>query len=159
KMLDFVVDVDGGIRARVVSTAPTGGFSIRGLGATIVGGRNSYEVFGGATLPWFAAARQIAGINVSRQQTDRVYVDGTTAMVTAPLLTDGQVVDHQSSLFQTVGVTDRICERAAVQARVGGGTTGFLAQGSTTWQADRLAAFLTATGSSPRFGLNQLQLV
>jgi hypothetical protein len=159
QVLDVVVNLDGGAPARITPTAPVGGFAVRGADAIVSRGKNTIEAFGGTTLPYLAASRQLTGVNFSRQSSDRIYIDATTAAVRAPLLDKSIAVGHQVSAFQTVGVTDRLTDRAAVQVHGGAGSTGFYGQGATAWQTDRVSAFVTATGSSPQFGLNQLQLV
>jgi SdrD B-like domain len=158
QLLDFIVDLDGGPAAHVAPVSPMG-FALRGGSAVVSHGKNSYEAFVGSTLPMFAASRQLTGFSVARQSDERLRFDTTGAVVRAPVLVDGIAVAHQVSAFQTVGVTNRLNDRAAVQVRAGGGTKGAYGQGATAWQGRRFSAFVTASGSSPQFGLNQLQLV
>jgi hypothetical protein len=157
--LDFVVNLDGGAPARMTPSSPAGAVALRGVDAVVSRGKNSYELFGGTSLPWFAASRQLAGVNVSRQASSHLYIDSSTAVVRVPVLVDGIAAGRHVSVFQTVGVADRLSDRAAVQLRGGAGTSGYYGQASGAWEGDRASAFVTATGSSPQFGLNQLQLV
>jgi hypothetical protein len=159
-ILDFTTSLDGGPVARITPSTRMSVFSLRGADVTVAGsGKNSYELFAGATLPWFSASRQLAGFTVTRQQSDRTFVDFTTAGVSVPILSDAMRVARRSSVFQTLGLTGRLNDRASVQMRTGVGTTGVYGQLATSWQSERLSGFARATGSSPNFGLNQLQLL
>ena len=159
-LLDFTTNLDGGATARITPFSRAGAFSLRGADVAIAGdGKTSVEVFAGSTLPWFTASRQVAGLTVTREHSDRLYVDATTASVSRPILTNGTRVGRQLNVFQTVGLTDRLSDRAAVQVRGGAGTSGVYGQAASSWQSDRVSGFIRATGSSPNFGLNQLQLL
>jgi hypothetical protein len=159
-LLDFTTSLDGGPLARITPTSRMSVFSLRGADVTVAGnGKNSYEVFAGATLPWFSASRQLAGFTVTRHQSDRTFADFTTAGVSVPILSDATRVARRSSVFQTVGLTGRLNDLASVQMRAGAGTTGVYGQLATSWQSERVSGFARATGSSPNFGLNQLQLL
>jgi SdrD B-like domain len=158
-ILDFTTSLDGGALARITPSSRIGVFSLRGADLTVARDKNSYELFAGTTLPLFAASRQLAGVTVTRQQNARTYIDATTAGVSAPQLIDGARVARQSDIFQTLGVTERLSDRAAVQVRGGAGTSGLYGQAASSWQSERLSGFVRATGSSPSFGLNELQLL
>ncbi|HEX7794469.1 MAG TPA: SdrD B-like domain-containing protein [Vicinamibacterales bacterium] len=159
-ILDFTTSLDGGPLARITPSTRMNVFSLRGADVIVRGsGKNSYELFAGATLPWFNASRQLAGFTVTRQQSDRTFVDFTTAGVSVPVPADATRVARRSSVFQTIGLTDRVNDRASVQMRAGAGTTGLYGQLATSWQSERVSGFARATGSSPNFGLNQLQLL
>jgi len=159
QMLDFVVDLDGGARSRVLPATPAGAFTLRGVDLAVDRGRNRYEFFGGTTVPWFAASRELAGVTLGRQQNDRVYIDATSSAVSVPVLAGGEPVSRQFSAFQTAGLTERLGDRVAVQIRGGAGTNGFFGQGAASYESERASAFVSASRSSPQFGLNQLQLV
>jgi SdrD B-like protein len=159
-ILDFTTSLDGGPLARITPSSRMSVFSLRGADVAVAGsGKNSYELFAGATLPWFSASRQLAGITITRQQDERTFVDFTTAGVRVPVLFDAARVARQSNLFQTVGLTERLSDRASVQMRAGAGTSGLYGQSAASWQSERVSGFARVTGSSPNFGLNQLQLL
>jgi hypothetical protein len=158
-LLDFAATLDGGAAARITPSSHVGSFALRGADLAMTDGKNAYEFFGGMTVPWFAASRQLAGVSVTRQQSERVYLDATTAAVSAPVLADATVVARQFNVFQTAGLTEWLNDRAAVQVRGGAGTSGVYGQAAASWHGERVSAYATGTGSSPQFGLNQLQLV
>jgi len=112
-VLDFVANLEGGAAARIAPSSHVGTFALRGADLAVTSGKSSYEFFGGTTVPWFAASRQLAGMSLTRQHNDHVLIDATTAAVSAPILTNGTTVGRQFSVFQTVGLTDRLNERAA----------------------------------------------
>ena len=159
QILDVVVNLDGGPAAQIAPAGSPASFALRGADVLVVAGKNSYETFGGTTLPWFAASRQLAGFTIARQVNDRVRLDGTTAAVRAPVMANGVTVGHQATAFQTFGVTDRISERSAFRLRAGAGNNGYHAEAAAAREGERVTAYLSAARSSPQFGLNQLQLV
>ena len=158
-LLDFTTSLDGGLLARITPANRIGVFSLRGADIAVTGDRNSYELFAGATLPLFAASRQLVGVTVTRQQSARTYIDATTAGISAPQLFEGTRIARHTDIFQTVGFTERVNDRTAVQLRGGAGTSGLYGQAASSWQSELLSGFVRATGSSPSFGLNELQLL
>lgn len=158
-LLDFVTDLDGGPAARITPSGRVGGFTLRGGNLAFIRGRNAYELFGGTTVPWFEASRQLVGLNVKHQENARVYIDATSGVISAPVLAGGTAIARDVNAFQTVGITERWSERVSGQVRGGVGTSGFYGQAASSWQGERFSAFVAGAGSSPRFGLNQLQLV
>ncbi len=159
QLFDVIPNLDGGAESHIDHVAPTGTISLRGFDALLGRGKTTYEFFGGRTLPWFAASRQLGGLTITRQQSDRVLLDATTSGGLAPVLQRGSVAGREFSAFQTVGMTKRLNDAAAVQVRGGAGTGGFYGHTAASVDGERLSAFASATGSSPEFGLNQLQLV
>lgn len=154
---DFNVDLDGGVANNIVQSTPINSFALRGADVALTRGVDRFEMFAGEAFPWSEASRQLVGLTVRHQATHRRLIDTATGAVRAPD-TDlsGQ---RKTSMFQTVGLTERINERTSMQARVGIGHGGTFGQGSATWQSDRTSAFATVTATSPQFGPNQLQLV
>ena len=134
-VLDFVTNLDGASpRDRTDESRWRNG--VARSRCRLTKGKSSYEFFGGSTVPWFAGSRQLAGLNVTRQINSREYVDATTAVVSAPALVGGTVVARQLNVFQTVGLTERLNDRAAVQVRGGGGTSGLHGQAASSCKAN-----------------------
>ncbi len=156
--IDVIVDLDGG-GDRIVNLAPVNTFLLRGAELVIGRDRTTVELFGGSALPATALAGHLVGATVRRQVSDRRSIVATTAAVRAPRSLGTTFTDDRTSVFQTVGLTERLSPRASVQVRAGAGSGGATTQGSTAWNGERTSVFATAMGSSPRFGPQQLQLV
>lgn len=156
--IDVIVDLDGG-GDRIVNSAPANTFLLRGADMVIGRGRTNVELFGGSALPSTVLSGHLVGATLRHQINDRRSIFATTAAVRAPRSSDTSLTDDRTSVFQTVGVTERFSPRALLQVRAGAGSGGASTQGSTAWNGERASVSATALVSSPRFGPQQLQLV
>jgi SdrD B-like domain len=160
--IDFPLEVDGGMEAKVSANSASNVYMLRGAEATLHRGRNQVDVFAGATVPFYflslEGTRDIAGFNFSRKQNEKLYLYSTSGWVNSPLQAAQLSMRRVSSFFQTAGFAYRPNHRWAFQGTGGVSTQGSLAQGTVSYTNDRLAAFATGTQSSPSFPLNQLQL-
>ena len=160
--IDFPLEVNGGMEAKVSANSAYNLYVLRGAEATLHRGANQLDFFAGATLPSYflslEGTRDIAGFNFSRHQTDKLYLYSTSGWVNSPLQ-DAQLNTRRvSSFFQTAGFAYRPNHQWAFQGTGGTSTRGSLAQGTVSYTSDRLTAFATGTESSSAFPLNQLQL-
>lgn len=172
-LLDFGVTLNGGPFAQLTSYSPINSYMIRGvdvlLGNKLVEpdmihrGATQYELFAGATLPSlylnFSGTRDITGLNISRRETDKLYLYSTTAATSVPMLSSGASAGREIGFFQTDGFTYHFDDHWAIQATGGASTRGLFGQGAVVFAGNRFSAFATGTKSSSEFPLNQLQVL
>jgi len=159
---DFPLTLNGGLETKVTPYSSYNMYVIRGGDYSWKSGQNSYEFFGGTTIPPYyltlSATRDVAGFNFNRRESDHLLLYATTGWVNAPFQLAGGGLQRDNSFFQTAGAVYRPNLEWAFQGSVGGSTRGALAQGTVAYAGDRLTGFLAATKSSPSFPINQLQL-
>ncbi len=155
---DFALSLDSG-DGRI--TPPRADAIVALRGGEIVWPRDgtTYRLFAGATAPWFAGSRELAGGAFRRNLTNDVVLFGTTGWLRVPQVAADRIVGAETSVFQTVGVRARVNDRAAFEAAGGASTAGMYAGAALSWQSDRVSAEVDARHSSPEFPLNQIQLV
>lgn len=161
-LIDFPLEVNGGMEARVSANSPYNVYMMRGAEATLRRGRNQLDLFAGATVPFYflslEGTRDVAGFNFNRRQNDKLYLYSTSGWVNAPLQ-DALLNTHRAnSFFQSAGFAYRPNSHWAFQGTGGASNRGGLAQGTLSYTNDKLTAFATGTESSPSFPLNQLQM-
>ncbi len=161
-LIDFPLNVNGGIEAKVSPFSPYNVYMVRGANVTLRRGANQCEFFGGATIPSYylslGGTRDVAGFNFNRKQSDRLYLYATTGWVDSPFLRPNFQLQRENSFFQTAGLAYRPNPQWAIQGTMGGSTRGSMAQGTLSYTGEQLTAFLTGNTSSADFPLNQLQL-
>ncbi|HEY2384953.1 MAG TPA: SdrD B-like domain-containing protein [Terriglobia bacterium] len=162
-LLDFPLDVNGGLEAKVSMYSAYNAYPIRGASVTLRRGTDQFETFAGTTIPSYFASltgtRDIAGMNFTRKRSSSLSLYSTVAWVNSPvsgLLTSSK---RENSAFETLGFSYRPNTRWAVQGSSGASTRGLLAQGTVAYTSPRVNAFLSGTRSSAAFPLNQLQLL
>ena len=157
---DFALALDGG-DGRVAPARPDAMVGLRGGQVIIPRGRTTVAMFAGATAPWFAGSREIAGATFRHAAEDeRTLVYGTTGWLRVPRTGSADVVTGiDTSVFQTAGVRARLDSRTVVDGAVGLGSSGAFVSGAGSWQGDRVSTVIDVRRSSPGFALNQLQLV
>jgi len=157
---DFALAFDGG-DGRVAPARPDVMVALRGGQVTVPRGRTTVAMFAGATAPWFAGSREIAGGTFRRSAEDeRTLIYGTTGWLRVPRTGSADLVTHvDTSVFQTAGVRARLDSKTVVDGAVGLGTSGAFLSAAGSWQGDRVSAIADVKRSSPGFALNQLQLV
>jgi hypothetical protein len=156
---DLAVALDGGAEARIAPSSPGTAIALRGAEVVVSQGKSTYELFAGATSPWFAGSRQLAGFNFQRAITARVKAYGSTGWLRVPDLVSDKVVGAQRSVFQTFGLSARLSQHAAAQMSVGVSSAGQYADGAVSWQSDRVSGLFNVRRSSPEFAFNQIQLL
>jgi hypothetical protein len=162
-LLDFPLEVNGGLEAKVSMYSAYNVYPIRGASVTLRRGTDQYETFAGTTIPSYFASltgtRDIAGMNFMRKRSSTLSLYSTLAWVNSPvsgLLTSGK---RENSAFETVGFSYRPNTRWAMQGSSGASTRGMLGQGTLSYTSSRFNAYLSGTRSSAAFPLNQLQLL
>jgi hypothetical protein len=162
-LLDFPLEVNGGLEAKVSMYSAYNVYPIRGASVTLRRGTDQYETFAGTTIPSYFASltgtRDIAGMNFMRKRSSTLSLYSTVAWVNSPvsgLLVSGK---RENSAFETVGFSYRPNMRWAVQGSSGASTRGLLAQGTVAYTSPRFTTYLSGTRSSAAFPLNQLQLL
>ncbi|HEV2349675.1 MAG TPA: SdrD B-like domain-containing protein [Terriglobia bacterium] len=161
-LIDFPLEVNGGMEAKVSANSAYNVYMLRGAQATLHRGANQLDFFAGATIPFYflslEGTRDIAGFNFSRKQSAKLYLYSTSGWVNSPLQDAQLHLRRVSSFFQTAGFAYRPNSQWAFQGTGGTSTEGSLAQGTVSYTNDKLTAFATGTKSSSAFPLNQLQL-
>ncbi len=156
-LVDFPLEVNGGLEAKVSSFSTYNAYPIRGAAVTLKRGDDEYEFFGGATLPSYylrlAGTRDVGGFNFLRKRNGRFFLYASTGWVGAPA-----GARREMSVFQTGGGSWRPNEHWAAQGTAGVSTRGILAQGTVSYSTDRFTAYINGVGSAADFPLNQLQL-
>lgn len=161
-LIDFPLNVNGGLEAKVSSYSAYNVYMIRGADFMLRRGANQFELFSGVTIPSFYLTLQgtsdVAGFNFNRKQSEKLYLYSTAGWVNSPVSVQQPGVRRENSFFQTAGAAYRPDPHWALQGTVGGGTRGELAQGTISYLGGQLSSFLSGTTSSADFPLNQLQL-
>jgi hypothetical protein len=163
-LADTIVGMNGGFQARLLPNSPfLNSVLLRGAEFQVRRGRNEYGFFAGATVPAYyldlTATRSVFGFNFGRQQSSRLYLYGTTAGASVPLLEPDGAYRRHADAFQTAGFVFHWNDRWAVQSTGGVSTSGALAQGAVLYSLANRTAYLSVTRASAGFPLNQLQLL
>ena len=163
-VVDFGLSLNGGQDARVTTYSPINSYVFRGANVSFTPGRTQFEAFAGTTLPSYYRSLQgtstIAGVNVNRRQSTKLYLYSTTAWISVPRSGAGDVAGaREDSVFHTSGFAYQPTVRWAAQLTGGGSNRGMYGDGTLVFTADRLSASVTGATSSPEFPLNQLQLL
>jgi SdrD B-like domain/Pilus formation protein N terminal region len=161
-LIDFPLTVNGGMESNLSPHSAYNVYMIRGAEVGVHRGGNTFEFFGGATIPSYyltlSGTRSVGGFNFNRKQSEKLYLYTTTGWVSSPRLMSATGSERTSSIFQTAGLAYRPNLKWSLQGTAGGSTRGGLAQGTVSYSGDKITAFLSGTSSSAEFPLNQLQL-
>jgi hypothetical protein len=162
-LMDFPLEINGGVEAKVSMYSAYNVYPIRGASFAHKRGVDTYELFGGTTIPSYfrtlTGTRDIAGFNFTRKQSASVTLYSTSGWVNSPVSGSLSALQRRNSAFETAGFAYRSNSEWAFQGTAGASTRGLLAQAALSFSGTRLTTFLSGTRSSADFPLNQLQLV
>ena len=133
-LMDFPLEINGGVEAKVSLYSAYNVYPVRGATFAQKRGANTYEFFGGTTIPSYfrtlTGTRDVAGFNFTRKESAALSLYSTLGWVNSPTSGDLSSLQRRNTGFETAGLVYRPSARWAFQGAAGASTRGLLAQGS-----------------------------
>lgn len=162
-IIDFNVDVSGGIRSQMTPYLSSNTMLLRGASFQTKFKGGKLSVFAGATLPrtflYFGGTRDVIGASWRKSFSKRLTFSTTAAFTSVPTLGSNGIYRRSLSGYGLFSLQDRVSDSLELEGVGGISTHGGLLQGAVSYAKPSLTAYLTGTYSALSFPLNQLRVL